>query len=258
MGIDITHEITHEKRIENRLKRTRKPSETGFVDSLSGILLINKAEGSTSFSLVRRLRKITQISKIGHAGTLDPLATGVMVMLIGKEFTKKSSHFLAQDKEYEAKLFLGIETDTYDGQGKHLSHSSYQPAISEIYAVIKEFQGEIKQIPPMFSAKKVQGKKLYELARKGITIERAACSVWLNIEFLYYEYPFLNLCIKCSKGTYIRSLAHDIGQILGCGAHLHSLIRTRVGPFSLTHCIEEKKLEETGFAIDKWLHHDDL
>lgn len=223
-----------------------------------GILLIDKAEGVTSFSLVYLLRKLTRIAKIGHAGTLDPLATGVMIMLIGKRFTRKSDSFISCDKEYQARIRLGQKTDTYDREGTILSESSIEPSRDAIAAALEDFQGEIEQIPPMFSAKKVQGKKLYELARKGISIERAPCKVTLAIQLVAYSYPYLDLLITCSKGTYIRSLAHDLGEKLGCGAHLHALVRKRVGIFSLDQCVGQKKLMEPGFSFREHLRYDDL
>lgn len=182
------------------------------------------------------MRKVTGIRTIGHAGTLDPFATGVMVVLIGKPFTRLSPQFLNQDKEYRAKIHLGICTTTYDPEGSTTSTSELIPTLEHVQNTLLEFQGTIAQIPPMFSAKKIEGKKLYELARKGVTIERAAVQVTVHIELLSYQYPYLEIVVRCSKGTYIRSLAHDIGQSLGCGAHLAALERTRSGTFTLEHC----------------------
>lgn len=203
-----------------------------------GILLIDKPKGKTSFWLVAVLRRILKVKKIGHAGTLDPLATGVMVLLVGSTFTRKSDQFLSDDKEYEARIHFGVATDSYDADGVETSKSDLIPSKPEVIEALKKFQGEIEQIPPMFSAKKVQGKKLYELARQGKEIERKPCKVKVDIEFLEYEYPILRLRVKCSKGTYIRSLAHDLGQVLGCGAFLEELIRTRSGKFLLNECLD--------------------
>lgn len=201
--------------------------------STEGILLVNKPEGKTSFSLVSVLRKVLGVQKIGHAGTLDPFATGLMVMLIGKKFTTKSNQFLNQDKEYIAEVHLGAATDSYDKEGQITQTSDAIPAKSAIEEAISRFQGEIEQIPPMFSAKKIQGKKLYELARQGKVVERAPCKVTVQITLLAYAHPKLHLRVQCSKGTYIRSLAHDIGQELGCFGHLTALQRVRSGPFHL-------------------------
>ena len=184
-----------------------------------GILPVYKPAGSTSFSLVRALRKKTQIQKIGHAGTLDPFAEGVMILLIGRTFTRQADTFLSQDKEYAATLHLGIETTTFDPEGEITAQSDIIPSLPQIQQALLEFQGTISQIPPMFSAKKIQGKKLYELARKGIEVERKPVLITLQTQLISYNYPDLNLHVTCSKGTYIRSLADDLGKKLGCGAY---------------------------------------
>ncbi|MBX9924053.1 MAG: tRNA pseudouridine(55) synthase TruB [Rhabdochlamydiaceae bacterium] len=204
----------------------------------SGLLLVNKPKGKTSFSLVSVLRRICQVQKIGHAGTLDPFASGVMLLLIGKDFTRLSDRFLTQDKEYIATLHLGVRTDSYDCEGTILEESSYVPSLEELASVISRFQGTYLQTPPMFSAKKIGGKKLYELARKGITIERPAASVTTHITLLSYDYPLVKIHVASSKGTYIRSLAEDIGLALNCGAHLVDLVRSRSGPFLLENCLD--------------------
>lgn len=208
-----------------------------------GILPLNKPSGMTAFQLVRILRRRLGVQKIGHAGTLDPFATGVMVMLVGRPYTRLSDQFLQQDKEYIGRVRLGEETDTYDCEGTVVNSSSLIPSLIEIEKALEKFQGEILQVPPMFSAKKVQGKKLYDLARKGIEIERKAVPVRVSIELLRYEYPFLDLRVSCSKGTYIRSIAYDLGRELGCGGHLASLQRTRSGKFALASCLELERLD---------------
>ena len=202
-----------------------------------GILLVDKPEGKTSFSLVSALRRKTGIQKIGHAGTLDPFATGLMIMLIGKTFTRLSDQYLTQEKEYKCTVRLGITTDTYDREGIVTQTSPLEPSLSDIEAALTHFNGTILQIPPMFSAKKIKGKKLYELARKGISVERAPVSVTLHTTLLSYTYPNLELHIVCSKGTYIRSLAYDLGVLLECGAHLEALRRLRSGTFSIDQAI---------------------
>lgn len=214
-----------------------------------GILLLNKPEGRTSFSLIRALRKLTGIKKIGHAGTLDPFATGVMVMLIGREYTRLSDKLLFQGKEYLANVSLGVSTDTYDCDGKVVARSKKIPELEEVQNVVSKFQGDIEQVPPMYSAKKIQGKKLYELARKGQTVERTPAKIRLTTEILSYSYPNLNLRIDCSKGTYIRSIAHEIGQLLGCGAHLFKLNRIRSGNYCLEECLDGNFLDIPGFDI---------
>jgi len=188
------------------------------------------------------LRKITKVKRIGHAGTLDPFATGVMVMLVGKEYTKMSDKFLNNNKEYKASLHLGYETESYDSEKERIFVSDKIPSLDEINNCIHHFSREIKQTPPMYSAKKINGKKLYELAREGKTVNRPEITVTLNITLIKYEYPHLEIYIKCSKGTYIRSLANDMGKYLTCGAYLNELCRTRSGDFKLEDCIDQKSL----------------
>lgn len=211
---------------------------------MKGILLINKPKGWTSFDLVRKVRRVSGVKKVGHAGTLDPFATGVMVILVGRDYTKQSDTLLCQDKEYIARLHLGATTDTYDTEGERKELSDRQPSREEIEAVLTKFQGTILQTPPMYSAKKIKGKKLYELARAGKTIERPAVPVTLKVDLLNYTYPFVDIRVACSKGTYIRSLGHDIGQELGCGAYLEELQRLRSGSFDISQCIEVEELQD--------------
>ncbi len=223
--------------------------------SSEGILPVHKPKSKTSFSLVSILRKLTGIRTIGHAGTLDPFAEGVMILLIGKKFTRLSNCFLHQDKEYLATLHLGLTTDSYDTEGQVTGESSYIPTSTEIEDTLLKFQGTILQTPPMFSAKKVGGKKLYELARKGITIEREQVPVTLHIELIQYTYPHLTLKVQCSKGTYIRSLAYDIGLELNCGAHLSALTRTRSGNITLQDCCEGAQLMQSDYDWKQFLQH---
>lgn len=211
---------------------------------IAGILLVDKPCGKSSFSLVSSLRRLLGVKKIGHAGTLDPFASGVMVMLVGRHYTRLSDRFLSADKEYRARIQLGVTTDTYDLDGIKIFESELVPSRDALEAVIERYQGEIEQIPPMFSAKKVNGQKLYELARKGKTIERKAVKVKVSTWLLKYEYPYVDIRVCCSKGTYVRSLAHDIGEALGCGAHLVSLQRTRSGSFHLADCLDGSLLFE--------------
>jgi tRNA pseudouridine55 synthase len=208
-----------------------------------GILIINKSPDCPSFRLVSILRRLTGVRKIGHAGTLDPSATGVMVMLIGKKYTKMATQFLHEDKEYKATIFLGEERDTYDREGAVISTETRLPSLEEIHAKISaHFQGEQWQTPPMFSAKKIQGKKLYHLARQGQTVQRQPQQVRLETTLISYHYPYLDLLIQCSKGTYIRTIAHDLGEQLQTGAYLHSLCRTRSGRFTLAQAVPQEAL----------------
>jgi len=207
-----------------------------------GIILINKPAGKTSFYLVHVLRSILGVKKIGHAGTLDPFATGVMVMLVGRKYTQKSDQFINQGKSYRATVRLGVETDSYDCDGTVVSESDLIPTQDELMQAIARFQGKVEQVPPMFSAKKVKGKKLYELARRGEVIERKPVTVELETEVLRYEYPEVDIVVNCSKGTYLRSIAHDLGKILGCGAHLSHLTRLKSGDFNLENCVNLEDL----------------
>lgn len=220
-------------------------------NAIEGILLVDKPKGISSFSLVQTLRRRLNVKKIGHAGTLDPFATGVMVMLIGRSYTRLSDQFLCSDKEYVAEVYLGTTTDTYDSEGTITSQSSYIPSLEDIQLALLQFQGEIEQIPPMYSAKKQQGKKLYELARKGIEVERAPVRLTVHTHFIRYAYPYLELRIVCSKGTYIRSIAYDLGVKLGCGAHLTNLRRTRSGQFKIENCIHEAELYAPTFNLQE-------
>ena len=208
-----------------------------------GILIIDKCATRPSFSLVSKLRRLSGVRRIGHAGTLDPFATGVMVMLIGSKYTRMSEQFLKDDKEYLATIHLGKETDSYDCDGNILFENERQPQAWEIEAALASFQGEIWQTPPMFSAKKVGGKKLYELARKGQTIERKPSLVRMDTTLISYEYPYVTIRVRCSKGTYIRSIAHDLGENLGIGAHLSSLKRTKSGRFTIEQAIPQSSLD---------------
>lgn len=209
-------------------------------------LLINKPEGWTSFDVVGYLRKQLRSQypeqknlKVGHAGTLDPFATGLLIVGVGREATKRLDEFKSMPKTYIATIKLGAVSDTYDKTGK-ISDFGLQtldfrpPTISKIKKVVNSFKGKQKQIPPMFSAKKIQGKKLYELARQGIEIERRANAIEIyKIKILNYSWPFLKIAVKCSAGTYIRSLANDIGAKLGTGAYCQDLTRTKIGKYSL-------------------------
>lgn len=221
-------------------------------EAVEGILLVDKPVGKTSFSVIAALRRLTGVIKIGHAGTLDPFATGLLIVLIGRNFTKLSDQMLNSDKIYLAEVFFGIETDSYDCDGIEVARSSLVPTQEAVQDAIAHFQGEVEQIPPMFSAKKVNGKKLYQLARKGVTIERASRKVSMKIELLSYEYPHAVIRVSCSKGTYIRAIANDLGAMLGCGAHLTALRRLASGIFHLENALEGAQLftpSEATFAL---------
>ncbi len=218
-----------------------------------GILLVDKASGKTSFSLVAILRRRLHVRKVGHCGTLDPLASGLMVLLVGREYTRLADRFLMQDKEYIATIQCGVETNSYDAEGDVVATSDVIPTREALEEALTSFQGEVEQIPPMFSAKKVKGRKLYELARKGQVIERAPVKVTLDTELISYNYPNIELRIGCSKGTYVRSIAHDLGQMLGCCAHLTQLRRTRSGDFHVDQAITMEDLLSDDFALEEAL-----
>jgi tRNA pseudouridine55 synthase len=201
----------------------------------SGFLLVDKPEGMTSHDVVDYLRRITKIKKIGHAGTLDPIATGLLILGIGREATKKLSEFQKLDKEYIAKIKLGSKSDTFDKEGK-IEEIKFEkiPTKEEIEEVLKSFCGEILQTPPPYSAKKIKGKKAYELARKGMKTELSPVKVKIyQIEILNYSFPYLEIKVSCSSGTYIRSLANDIGEKLKAGGLIEELRRTKIGNFKV-------------------------
>ncbi len=214
---------------------------------MNGIINVYKEPGFTSHDVVAKLRGILKQKKIGHTGTLDPDAAGVLPVCIGNA-TKVCDLLTDETKEYEAILHLGITTDTYDLSGKILSENPEKAVMvtkEALSEVLLSFTGIIEQIPPMYSAIKVGGKKLYELARKGIEVERKPRTVTIEkLELLSGEAPCFRLRIVCSKGTYIRSLCHDIGEALGCGGAMEKLIRTRVGRFKAEDAVKLSVIEE--------------
>jgi len=203
---------------------------------MDGLLIINKPTGITSHDVVDIVRKKFNVRRVGHAGTLDPLATGVLVLLIGKA-TKLSNTFINDDKEYRATLFLGKRTDTQDSTGRVIEERPVNGLdIDDAKAALNTFLGEIEQVPPMVSAKKYKGKKLYQLARRGKSIERRPCRIKIHeIELLDFNLPEIVFRVRCSKGTYVRTLCEDIGRRLKNPAHMSALARTRSGRFSLEH-----------------------
>ena len=211
---------------------------------MDGVLNIRKEKGYTSFDVVAKLRGILHMKKIGHTGTLDPEAEGVLPVVLGKA-TKLVDLLTEKQKTYEALLHLGLETDTQDITGKVLREQPVNVTEEEASAVIRSFLGEQQQIPPMYSALKVDGKKLYELAREGKTVERKPRTVhFYEIEIKKIELPYIRFSVTCSKGTYIRTLCHDIGQKLGCGGCMEELIRTRSGNFDLEDSMTLAQVEE--------------
>jgi tRNA pseudouridine55 synthase len=250
----------------------------------SGFLLINKPSGPTSHDIIDELRKITGEQKIGHAGTLDPFASGLLIVAVGREATRNITQFVKQDKTYIAKLHLGAVSDTYDRTGKlRITNDELQITKTEAEKILKKFIGKQTQVPPMYSAKKIGGKKLYELARKGVEIERKPAEIDIKYIKLLESSPVIpdapseverqysgiqkknnwiphqvrddtqdvgahiTIETRVSSGTYIRALAHDIGQALGCGAYLEELQRTEIGGYKLKDAVETKKLTKNNW-----------
>jgi len=204
-----------------------------------GILAIYKPVGMTSHDVVDRVRKLTGIRKVGHAGTLDPLAEGVLVIAVGRQYTKQLSEIVGQEKEYEAKIKLGMSSTTDDGEGeKKIWEVNEESSKKDIENVIKKFVGKFFQIPPAFSAIKVGGKKAYKEARKGQELFLEPRQVEIKkIEILDYKWPLLSIKVICGKGTYIRSLGRDIGEQLNVGGYLTKLVRTRIGKYEIAEAI---------------------
>lgn len=219
-------------------------TDTPLTTLREGILLIDKPKGVTSFSLIPKFRYLFNEKKIGHGGTLDPLATGLMIYLVGRKYTKTADTYLLHTKEYTATILLGEERDSYDTDGQIINTSDTVPTLTEVEEAIKAFNGEVEQVPPMFSAKKVKGKKLYELARKGIEIERKSKICTMETELLSYDYPRVKVRVKCSSGTYIRSIAHDLGLMLSSFGCIEELRRIASGGFTIDQCHAMKDLKE--------------
>lgn len=210
---------------------------------MDGMLIIRKEKGFTSFDVVAKLRGILHMKKIGHTGTLDPDAEGVLPVALGAA-TRLVDLFTEKQKTYEAVLHLGIDTDTQDMTGEILNEKEVLVTEAEVRKVLESFLGAQEQIPPMYSALKVNGKKLYELAREGKTIERKARPVFFyDIEVLDIQLPLVRFSVTCSKGTYIRTLCHDIGEKLGCGGCMESLLRTKTGSFTLEESFTLSEVE---------------
>ncbi len=211
---------------------------------MDGILNINKVRGFTSHDVVAKLRGICKIKRIGHTGTLDPDAEGVLPVCLGRA-TKLCGRMTDKEKEYRAVMRLGVETDTQDMTGNVLERRPVEVSEDEVSDAILSFAGEYDQIPPMYSAIKMNGKHLYELARAGETVQREPRRVTLSsIRIEDISMPEVTMTVACSKGTYIRTLCHDIGQRLGCGAAMKQLIRTRSGQFRLEDSVRLEQVEQ--------------
>lgn len=210
---------------------------------MQGLVLLDKGEGMTSFAAVARLRRIYSQKRAGHTGTLDPMATGVLPVLLGRS-TRLCSLMLESDKRYTAEFELGYTTDTLDCTGKVLSRSRVSADEQAVRDILPQFVGDIKQVPPMYSALKQDGVRLYDLARSGREVQREARDVRINsIEFVGAENGRYTIKVDCSKGTYIRSLVDDIGAALGCGATLTALRRTYTAGFDIAQCATLEQIE---------------
>lgn len=212
---------------------------------MTGVLLIDKAEGMTSHDVVIQIRKLFSTRKVGHAGTLDPFATGLLILCLGKA-TKTLQYFVEHTKEYEAVMKLGQTTDSQDLTGSVLEQRPV-PAFTatDLEAACSSFVGDILQTPPMFSARRVNGQRLYKLARAGKTVEREARPVTIDsLNITKIALPYAHFRVVCSKGTYIRTLANDLGEALGCGAHLSQLRRTRIGRFDVDEACSLEQLAD--------------
>jgi len=216
---------------------------------MEGFLLIDKPIGITSFGVIRELRKITGIKKIGHCGTLDPMASGLLICAVGRSATKKIYGFIKKDKTYLAEIELGKISDTYDSEGiKKEKKIKTIPDLKKIDNVLESFIGEQEQIPPIFSAKKIGGKKAYEIARSGKKPEIKPVRIKINnIKLINYSYPIIKIEVDCGSGTYIRSLANDIGGKLKTGAYLKNLRRIKIGDYNIKKSNLLNKLNENNW-----------
>jgi tRNA pseudouridine55 synthase len=215
--------------------------------ALEGLLLIDKPAGPTSHDVIQKLRRLSGIRRIGHAGTLDPLATGLLLVCLGRA-TRLLEYLLDQPKRYEAAVRLGQSTDTFDAQGTVVAEKPVDITEVDIEKALDSFRGPIVQHAPAYSAVKRNGVPLYKLARQGVEVERPSRKVTIyNLEICSWQKPLLHLDVTCSSGTYIRSLADDLGQTLACGGHISALRRTEVGSFSIKEAVT---LEELG--SDNW------
>lgn len=206
----------------------------------AGFILIDKPVGPSSHGVISRVRRISGVRRVGHAGTLDPLASGLMLVAISREYTKKLGALIKQDKSYVATIFLGASSSTYDQEGEKTTIRAVSPVSKiSIKQALKKFTGEIDQEPPIFSAKKINGQAAYRRARNNEIFKLPTNKVTIyRISIDNYHWPFLKLTVNCSSGTYIRSLAHDLGQELGCGAYLYGLRRLSIGTLRLKEAIK--------------------
>ena len=224
---------------------------------MQGILLVDKPSGWTSFDVVNYVRRIVakhegkkpKNTKVGHTGTLDPLATGLLVLLVGKEYTRKATELTKLDKTYEVTMKLGLTSTTGDEEGEKTTVSDVVPTEMVIVAALAQFEGEIMQVPPAFSAMKINGQRAYKLAREGKSVELEArpVQIYKNM-FVGYDYPYVKFTSDVGSGTYIRSLVEDLGKALGTGAYMSDLRRTKVGKYDIVSAVSVEGLDEAKIA----------
>ncbi len=220
-------------------------------NAISGVLVIDKPVGMTSHDVVQVVRRGTGIRRAGHTGTLDPRASGVLVVLVGPA-VRLSEYVSASDKRYQAIIRLGESTHTYDAEGEITRREAVNITYEQIEEALTQFEGTVEQIPPAYSAKKINGKKAYELARKGVEVELEAKEIDVyHLELLEWDTPEAIIDVFCSSGTYVRSLANDLGDVLGTGGHLVGLRRTKSGEFALRDAVQLRRLEEA-FENGDW------
>jgi tRNA pseudouridine55 synthase len=225
--------------------------EYDMKDAVSGVLVIDKPVGMTSHDVVQAVRRGTGIRRAGHTGTLDPRASGVLVVLVGPA-VRLSEFVSASDKRYQAIIRLGESTDTYDGDGEVTRRSAVDITEQQIEEALTQFEGTVEQVPPAYSAKKINGQKAYELARNGEEVELEAKEIDVyHLELLEWDPPEAIVDVYCSSGTYVRALANDLGEVLDCGGHLVGLRRTKSGEFALRDAVQLRKLQEA-FDNGEW------
>ncbi|MBF0387449.1 MAG: tRNA pseudouridine(55) synthase TruB [Candidatus Omnitrophica bacterium] len=218
---------------------------------MEGIIVVDKPSGMTSHDVVARVRRKLNMKRVGHAGTLDPLATGVLIILVGNA-TKLFDKFVGFDKSYLATLQLGLKTRSADIQGETLEERPFADITqNNVEAAFTRFVGNIEQIPPMVSAVKHKGERLYKLARKGETVEREPRKIRIDtLKLLEFSAPFVKFVLDCSKGTYVRQVAEDVGEVLGCGACITEIRRTKVGPFDIAGAVKLEALDAS--HLKRW------
>ena len=239
----------------------KRSDSRAATEIFNALLVVDKPVGITSMEVVRRLKRASGQKRVGHGGTLDPIATGVVPVCFGQA-TRVMEYLIDGSKEYLGVVELGIETDTYDSMGKVASEGDPSSlTVETIEATLESFRGKIQQVPPMYSALKRKGKRLYDLARAGIKVDRPPRDVEIyRLDLLDWSPPLVTLDVECSRGVYVRSLAHDLGRALGCGGHLKGLQRRRAGPFSIEQAMSLTDAEQLALegSLQGRLHSPDV